>query len=43
MSETINKEALKNLNRLSDWLFVSARIENDNGKDDILWKPGSSQ
>lgn len=28
------------LNRLSDLLFVLARIANDNGKADVLWTPG---
>jgi cob(I)alamin adenosyltransferase len=31
------------LNRLSDLLFVLARVCNDNGADDILWIPGQSQ
>ncbi|MEX2642747.1 MAG: cob(I)yrinic acid a,c-diamide adenosyltransferase [Acetobacterales bacterium] len=28
------------LNRLSDYLFVAARQQNDGGKADVLWKPG---
>jgi cob(I)alamin adenosyltransferase len=39
----INPEAIKYLNRLSDYLFVMARAENGNGKDDILWVPGASR
>ncbi len=35
-----NPEALKYLNRLSDMLFVLARVANANGEHDILWKPG---
>ena len=36
--ENINKEAIKYINRLSDFLFVAGRIENI--KDgDILWVP----
>lgn len=31
------------LNRLSDLLFVLARIANDNGSADVLWKPGSNR
>jgi len=27
------------LNRLSDLLFVLARAANDDGKNDMLWKP----
>ena len=38
--ELINQEALKYLNRLSDWFFVAARFENDKGTKDILWIPG---
>ena len=39
----LNPHALKYLNRLSDWLFVAARVANGNGADDILWKPGASR
>ena len=28
------------LNRLSDLLFVMARLANDDGKGDVLWSPG---
>ena len=42
-TEKINLEALIYLNRLSDWFFVAARKSNDNGKDDILWKPANNQ
>jgi cob(I)alamin adenosyltransferase len=38
--ETINPFALQYINRLSDFLFVLARAANDNGRDDVLWKPG---
>ncbi len=38
--EKINAEALKYLNRLSDFLFVLARATNNNGADDVLWQPG---
>lgn len=41
--ETINPEAVKYLNRLSDWFFVAARTANNNGKDDILWVPGANR
>jgi len=37
--EAINPFIIKYINRLSDFLFVIARILNNNGKDDILWKP----
>lgn len=38
-----NPEALRYLNRLSDWLFVAGRIANDDGAADILWVPGASR
>ncbi|MBD0273379.1 MAG: ATP:cob(I)alamin adenosyltransferase, partial [Acetobacteraceae bacterium] len=28
-------------NRLSDLLFVLARVENDEGRGDLLWRPGA--
>ena len=28
------------LNRLSDLLFILARVVNDNGQADVLWQPG---
>lgn len=39
----LNPAALAYLNRLSDWLFVAARVDNDNGSADILWVPGASR
>jgi cob(I)alamin adenosyltransferase len=41
--EKINQEVVIYLNRLSDLLFVLARVANDNGKGDLLWRPGKSQ
>jgi cob(I)alamin adenosyltransferase len=41
--ELINPESLKYLNRLSDWFFVAARLENQNGAKDTLWVPGFNQ
>ncbi len=41
--EKINPEAIKYLNRLSDFLFVLARAENDNGKADVLWQAGKNR
>ena len=37
-----NEEAIKYINRLSDLFFVLSRVENNNGKKDILWKPGKN-
>ena len=39
----MNAAAVRYLNRLSDWLFVAARIANNGGADDILWVPGASR
>jgi cob(I)alamin adenosyltransferase len=41
--ERVNPEALKYLNRLSDHLFVLSRRMNDNGKGDVLWRPGANR
>jgi cob(I)alamin adenosyltransferase len=35
-----NSETVKYLNRLSDLLFVLARVANGNGAKDVLWVPG---
>ena len=43
LTEPLNPEALKYLNRLSDHLFVLGRRVNDNGARDILWKPGANR
>jgi cob(I)alamin adenosyltransferase len=39
----INPHALTYINRLSDYLFVLARIANENGTRDVLWIPGASR
>jgi len=41
--EAVNPEAVKYLNRLSDWFFVAARMANDGGKADVLWVPGANR
>lgn len=41
--ESVNPEAVKYLNRLSDWFFVAARIANDEGRSDVLWVPGANR
>jgi cob(I)alamin adenosyltransferase len=38
--ETINPQVVVYLNRLSDLLFVLARVCNNDGNDDVLWVPG---
>jgi cob(I)alamin adenosyltransferase len=41
--ETVNPEAIKYLNRLSDHLFVLSRHVNDGGALDVLWIPGANR
>lgn len=41
--EEISPEAIKFANRLSDLLFTAARWANDQGKADLLWKPGANR
>jgi cob(I)alamin adenosyltransferase len=41
--ESVNPEAVRYLNRLSDWFFVAGRIANDDGKADVLWVPGANR
>jgi cob(I)alamin adenosyltransferase len=41
-TEAINAEVIKYLNRLSDLLFVLARVCNANGQTDVLWEPGKT-
>ena len=43
LAEQINADAVKYLNRLSDWFFVAARTANNDGKDDVLWIPGANR
>ena len=40
--ELVNANLLRYINRLSDLMFVLSRYYNDNGKQDILWKPGAN-
>jgi len=37
----VNPAALTYINRLSDLLFVLARVLNDNGAGDVTWVPGA--
>ncbi len=41
--ERVGAPALAYVNRLSDHLFVLARLLNDDGKADVLWVPGASR
>jgi cob(I)alamin adenosyltransferase len=40
--EPVTPALLRYLNRLSDHLFVLARLLNDNGAADVLWVPGAN-
>lgn len=41
--EKVSPEAVKYLNRLSDFLFVASRSVNDHGALDVLWVPGQNR
>jgi cob(I)alamin adenosyltransferase len=41
--EAVNPDAVRYLNRLSDWFFVAARMANDAGRADVLWVPGANR
>ena len=41
--ELVGSEALKYINRVSDFLFVAGRAVNDNGTSDVLWVPGQNR
>jgi cob(I)alamin adenosyltransferase len=41
--ERVGRTAAVYLNRLGDLLFVLARVANDNGGADVLWKPGEGR
>jgi cob(I)alamin adenosyltransferase len=41
--EAVTPSLLRYLNRLSDHLFVLARVLNGNGADEVLWQPGGSR
>ena len=41
--EKINDNALIYLNRLSDWLFVASRVENQENSTEVLWSPGKNK
>jgi cob(I)alamin adenosyltransferase len=43
-TESVNLDALRYINRLSDHLFVMARAANDGGGGgDVLWMPGANR
>ncbi|MDE2365115.1 MAG: ATP:cob(I)alamin adenosyltransferase, partial [Hyphomicrobiales bacterium] len=41
--ESVDAPAMRYVNRLSDLLFVAARVANRDGADDVLWVPGGNR
>ena len=41
--EHVNREGIRYINRVSDFLFVAGRVVNDNGNADVLWVPGKNR
>ena len=41
--EDVSPDALKYVNRLSDYLFVASRFMNGKGATDVLWAPGRNR
>ena len=41
--ERVGADAIRYINRASDFLFVAARAVNDNGERDVLWVPGANR
>jgi cob(I)alamin adenosyltransferase len=41
--DAVNPAALAYINRLSDLLFVLARVVNDDGRADVKWVPGANR
>jgi cob(I)alamin adenosyltransferase len=40
---SVSPAAIRYVNRLSDHLFVLARLLNDEGRADVLWRPGANR
>jgi cob(I)alamin adenosyltransferase len=43
VQDPVNPAALAYINRLSDLLFVLARVANDDGRKDVTWIPGANR
>jgi cob(I)alamin adenosyltransferase len=41
--DVVGAPAITYLNRVSDYLFVAARIANDDGARDVKWIPGANR
>ncbi|MEQ3624480.1 MAG: cob(I)yrinic acid a,c-diamide adenosyltransferase [Celeribacter sp.] len=42
-TEPVNPDAIRYLNRLSDWFFVASRAANAADAGDVLWVPGANR
>ncbi|QIG97091.1 MULTISPECIES: cob(I)yrinic acid a,c-diamide adenosyltransferase [unclassified Bradyrhizobium] len=41
--EPVNEAGIQYMNRLSDFLFVASRFQNNKGAGDVLWVPGQNR
>ena len=41
--EPVSAAGIQYMNRLSDFLFVASRFQNDKGAGDVLWVPGQNR
>ena len=41
--EPVNEAGIQYMNRLSDFLFVASRFQNNKGAADVLWVPGQNR
>jgi cob(I)alamin adenosyltransferase len=41
--EPVSSAGIQYMNRLSDFLFVASRFQNDKGAGDVLWIPGQNR
>ncbi|MCC8972421.1 cob(I)alamin adenosyltransferase [Bradyrhizobium sp. USDA 4524] len=41
--EPVNQAGIQYMNRLSDFLFVASRFQNNKGAGDVLWVPGQNR
>lgn len=41
--EPVSDAGIQYMNRLSDFLFVASRAQNNNGARDVLWVPGANR